>query len=112
MPRIKGICKRLLVRIAQDMHNLAQFLARFKFRSPREVACDNSFLMKLTHLHWQISKKVSYSRPAINYDSLEREALPLKRISCAPILIDCFTFNFAPIDIAAIVSITNYEITT
>ena len=41
-----------------------------------------------------------------------REALPFKCISCALILIDCLTLNFAPIHIAAIVSIAYDKITT
>jgi hypothetical protein len=112
MPLINSICKRPLIAIAQEMHNLTQFLSRFKLRPPRKVACDNSFLMKVTHLHRQISEKLSYAWPAINYYGPKREALPLKGVSCALILIDCFTLNFSPIHIAAIVSITHYKITT
>ena len=112
MPLINGICKRLLIRIAQNVHNLSQFLASFKFWSPCEVARNNSFLMKVTHLHRQIGEKLSYSGSAINYYGIKREALPFKCISCALILIDCLTLNFAPIHIAAIVSIAYDKITT
>lgn len=112
MPLINGICKRLLIRIAQNMHNLSQLFARFKFRSPREVACNNSFLMKVTHLHRQLGEKFSYPWSAIYYYGLKRKALPLKCISCALVLVDCLALNFAPIHIAAVVSITHNKITT
>jgi hypothetical protein len=111
-PFINGICKCPLIRIAQKTHNLAQFLARFKFRSSREVARDNSFLMEVTHLHRQIYEKFFYSCSSINYYGLKRETLSLKRISCALVLINCLTLNFAPIHITAIVSITHDKITT
>jgi len=112
MPLINGICKRLLIRIAQNMHNLSQLFARFKFRSPREVARNNSFLMKVTHLHRQLGEKFSYPWSAIYYYGLKRKALPLKCISCALVLVDCLALNFAPIHIAAVVSITHNKITT
>ena|SRR4030042_2199287 len=112
MPIINGICKRLLIGITQSMHNLSQFLASFKFWSSREVAGNNSFLMKVAHLHRQIGKKISYSWSAINYYGLKREALFLKLISCKLVLVDCLALNFTPIHIAAVVSITHYKITT
>lgn len=112
MPLINDRCKRPLIRIAQNMYNLAQFLARFQLRSPREVACDNGFLMKVTHLHRQIGEKFSNSRPTIYYYGLKRKALSLKCLSCALVLVDCLALNFTPIHIAAIVNITHDKITT
>ena len=111
MPLINGICKRLLIRIAQNVHNLSQFLASFKFWSPCEVARNNSFDESDTSAPAD-RRKAFLPGSAINYYGIKREALPFKCISCALILIDCLTLNFAPIHIAAIVSIAYDKITT
>ena len=80
----------------------------FKFRSSREVARDNSFLMKVTHLHWQISEKFSYPS-AINYYALREPAFKhLVRIGIHRLS----PSEFHSIHVTAVVSISHDKITT